>query len=115
MTFGEATRSGFQNYADFRGRATRSEFWWFSLLVAMFRLLLLVPGIVTILGIIALLVSFVPSVSVGARRLHDVGKSGWWLLIALTVIGYVPLIYWWIKDSDPGTNAYGICTRTIEV
>ena len=49
----------------------------------------------------------VPSIAVAARRLHDTNRSGWWQLIALTVIGIIPLIIFYAQDSDPGPNQYG--------
>ena len=98
-----------QKYAKFDGRAMRSEFWWFSLFSFITSLVL---GIVDgVLGIALLqnifgLAVLIPSLAVGARRLHDVGRSGWWQLIALTVIGIFLLIYWYVQPSE-GDNQYG--------
>ena len=51
--------------------------------------------------------ALLPSLAVSARRLHDIGKSGWWMLIILTIIGIIPLIYWYCQPSTPGPNQYG--------
>lgn len=53
------------------------------------------------------LIILVPSISVAARRLHDIGRSGWWQLIGLTIIGLIPLIYWLVKQGDHWQNIYG--------
>ena len=49
----------------------------------------------------------VPSIALGARRLHDVGKSGWWQLIPLTIIGIIPFLIWVLRSGDSETNKYG--------
>ena len=98
-----------QKYAKFDGRAMRSEFWWFTLFSFVTSLVL---GIVdSVLGIALLqnifgLAVLIPSLAVGARRLHDIGRSGWWQLIALTIIGIFLLIYWYVQPSE-GDNQYG--------
>ena len=53
------------------------------------------------------LVTLIPSISVGVRRLHDIGKSGWWFLISLTVVGILLIIYWACVAGDEGENRYG--------
>jgi uncharacterized membrane protein YhaH (DUF805 family) len=93
-------------YAEFNGRASRSEFWWFALATSAVGLALSILN----LNIIALLFNLaviVPSLAVGARRLHDIGKSGWFQLIWLIpLIGWAILIYWLVQPSgDP--NEYG--------
>lgn len=98
MDFVSAVKSCFAQYAGFSGRATRSEFWWFFL----FQVIVLV--IASVLGdIVNLLVSLallLPALAVGARRLHDVGRSGWWQLLVLTGIGVLLLIFWWVQPSS---------------
>ena len=93
-------------YADFNGRASRPEFWWFALacvLVAVvFNLLRL-----ELLGALVNLALLLPSLAVGSRRLHDMGKSGWFQLIWLIpFIGWAILIYWLVQPSA-GPNEYG--------
>ena len=56
---------------------------------------------------IAYAVVFLPSISVGARRLHDVGKSGWWQLISITIIGIIPLIIWMASEGTKKSNFHG--------
>ena len=56
---------------------------------------------------ILFLVLFLPFLAVAIRRLHDVGRSGWWVLIPLTIIGIIPYFYWMIKKGDYGENEYG--------
>ena len=97
-------------YADFNGRARRSEYWYFTL----FNMLI---GIVV--GLIAMLIGdwfsyvyslalFVPGIAVGVRRLHDIGKSGWWCFICfIPLIGAIWLIVLFCKEGDRGANAYG--------
>lgn len=53
------------------------------------------------------LITMLPSLAINTRRLHDIGRSGWWQLIAFTIVGIPVLIYWFCKESQPGPNAYG--------
>ena len=98
-----------QKYAKFDGRATRSEFWWFVLFSFVSSLVLgivdYVLGIALLQNIFGLAV-LIPTLAVAARRLHDIGKSGWWQLIWLTIIGILLLIYWYVQPSE-GDNQYG--------
>lgn len=93
MTFGESIKTCFSKYAEFSGRAARSEYWWFEL----FCLLVIVgAGMVneTLSNLVSLALAL-PSLAVGARRLHDIDKSGWWqLLYLIPVIGWIVVIYW---------------------
>ena len=92
-------------YAHFEGRASRSEYWWFYLFT------LLAGGVADrvsgTVGNIASLVLLLPSLTLAARRLHDVGRSGWWFLLVFTVIGIPVVLYWLIKASDAGANRFG--------
>ena len=92
-------------YAQFDGRASRSEYWWFYLFTLLAGLAAEIVG--STVGNLATLVFFLPSLALAARRLHDVGRSGWWVLILFTVIGIPVFLYWMVKDSDKGNNAYG--------
>lgn len=96
-----------KKYAVFEGRATRSEYWYFflfNLVISIIIGLLDVPA----LGFLYSLAVLIPSLAVGVRRLHDVGKSGWWLLIGLIpVVGWIVLIIFAVTDSQSGTNQYG--------
>lgn len=99
MNFGQAISTCFSKYATFSGRASRPEFWWFFLFQILVSIVASMFGDV-INGLVGLAL-LLPALAVGARRLHDIGKSGWWQLIALTVIGLLVLIYWWVQ---PGNN-----------
>lgn len=112
----------FSKYAVFSGRASRSEYWWFFLLY-----LCLNQGMtfidnfiweiigeqnpygedfsITSLAVICLMI--VPLLAAGARRLHDTGRSGWWQLLWLTLIGGLLLIYWMAKDGGKEDNSFG--------
>lgn len=101
-----------KKYADFSGRARRREYWMFVLVNLIVSFVLgFVGGLVrggTALSIIYSLAVLVPSIAVSVRRMHDIGKSGWWLLIGLIpLIGAIILIVWACTDGEPGDNEYG--------
>ena len=95
----------FKNYINFDGRARRKEFWFFQMIASIAAVLIAMVYPLAA-GIFALIVTL-PSIAVSIRRLHDTGRSGWWLLLSLTGIGYIPLIIWYAQDSEPQTNAFG--------
>lgn len=111
MDFQTAVRTCFNKYATFNGRAHRPELWWFVLFNLLASAVLAVVD--SILGFeffnsIYSLAVLLPSLAVGARRLHDIGRSGWWLLLGLIpVIGFLVLIYWYIQPGDPAANEFG--------
>ena len=93
-----------QKYAKFSGRASRSEYWYFTLF--SFIVMVLSSGMDALLGL-SWLVLFIPMLAVSVRRLHDIGKSGWYYLIALIpYLGWFVLLYWMCKASDEYTNDY---------
>jgi uncharacterized membrane protein YhaH (DUF805 family) len=92
-------------YAQFSGRASRSEYWWFYLFTLLATAV--ADRLSGTVGNIASLVFFLPSLALAARRLHDVGRSGWWFLLVFTVIGIPVVLYWLIKASDAGANRFG--------
>lgn len=107
-----------KQYADFNGRATRREYWMFTLFNLIFVIVAAILDNILGLtigeipyGIIYLLYSFVlfiPALSVAVRRLHDVNKSGWMILIALIpIVGSIWLLVLLVTESDPGENQYG--------
>ena len=106
MDFKQAVTTCLRKYADFTGRAGRSEFWWFALftvLVSLVASFLLGRWF----GQLANLVLLLPSIAVGTRRLHDIGKSGWFQLIWLVpLVGWLLLIYWFVQPST-SANAWG--------
>ncbi len=114
MNFGQSISYCFSNYANFNGRGSRSQYWWFVL----FGMLLEFVGTVWdsasgdssgsgIMFWIAYAAVFIPSIAAGARRLHDVGKSGWWQLISITIVGIIPLVIWLATEGTKKNNSYG--------
>ena len=119
MSFKESIVNVFQNYANFSGRARRSEYWYFTLFIFLVSAVLsglnaAVFGtdaqmtIFTVIQSLFSLATLIPSIAVTVRRLHDIGKSGWfYFLILIPVVGSIILLVWECKDSEPGTNVYG--------
>lgn len=112
-----------KKYATFSGRAQRAEYWYFFLFyILIFIGLSIIDGItgsfsgesgMGLLGGLMSLALLIPSIAVGVRRLHDTGRSGWWLLIALIpLVGAIVLIVFTVQDSEAGTNAYGPNPKT---
>ena len=106
MDFGQAIKTCFNKYATFTGRAGRPEFWWFFL----FQVIALAAASMfgeTLYGVTTLAL-LLPALAVGARRLHDVRKSAWFLLLGfIPVLGFLILLYWCAQQSDPQANEYG--------
>ena len=114
MGFKEAVQSCLSQYATFSGRARRSEYWYFTLFNALLGFVIGVIGaflgetFTNILTVLVTLALLAPGLAVSVRRLHDIGKSGWALLFALIpVVGWILIIVWACKDSEPGENQYG--------
>jgi uncharacterized membrane protein YhaH (DUF805 family) len=136
MNMIEAIKTCFSKYATFNGRAIRSEFWWWALFLMIVGTVLFIwmfsgvnwaaietdpnamfnafTGPAAIIYAIFYLGTLIPSLAVGARRLHDIGKSGWWQLLWL--VGIIPfvgfiaciiLIYFFVQKSQEGENKYG--------
>ena len=103
-----------KNYVNFEGRATRAEFWWFFLFNLIVGLILSLFGRVgTVLSGVWSLAILLPYLGVSARRLHDINKSGWLLLLALIpLVGAIILIVWWAKEGDAEPNQYGPVPET---
>lgn len=107
MTFGESITTCLAKYADFDGRASRSEYWWFYLFTVLVNWGALIIDPFGVLYAVLNLAFLLPTLSAAVRRLHDTNKSGWWMLISLTLIGLIPLILWLASESDDRTNDYG--------
>ena len=136
MSFMDSIKTCFGKYVTFKGRASRSEFWWFALFVLVGSLLLqgfmymsfdtesmmaaaqdgsfstgmsfALPIVPLILIFVFILVTFLPNLSVMVRRLHDTNHSGWWYWIALIpLIGLLILLYFFVSKGTDGDNDYG--------
>jgi uncharacterized membrane protein YhaH (DUF805 family) len=129
MDFQSAVTSCFARYSTFTGRARRPEFWWFALFVTLGTLAFAVidraifgPAMMPMGGFgrgfglpdLRLLASLfglavlLPALAVGARRLHDTGRSGWWQgLLLIPVVGPLLLAYWFVQPSAAGRNRFG--------
>ena len=118
MSFVQSVETCLKKYADFSGRASRSEYWWFFLFC--FILGIMAQVIDSTLGLdkaiggngtfttLIQIATFLPSIAVGSRRLHDTNRSGWWqLLWILLVIGWIPLIIWLASQSKNEDNKFG--------
>jgi len=117
MNLVEAVSSGFRNYVNFSGRAIRSEYWYWTLVVTIVVVVLgviderLYPGAqmgaFSYVNMIVTLALIVPGLAMSVRRLHDIDRTGWWLLLAFTVIGAFVLIYWACLRGTLGPNRFG--------
>lgn len=111
MNFVDAAKSGFNNYINFEGRASRSEYWFFVLFFVIVYILAIVMDVILSLGVVSLLVNLIflaPSLSVGARRLHDINKSGWWqLLYIIPLLGMLVMIFFLVQRGNLGENRFG--------
>ena len=117
MGFFSAIKVCFAKYATFRGRARRSEYWFFTLFIILSSVVASVldaavagntAGHLTVFSGILWVAIFLPSLAVTARRLHDTDRSGWWMLISLVpVIGGILLLVWVCKRGDDSSNRFG--------
>ena len=112
MRFPAAIRSGFSNYANFSGRALRSEYWYWTLFILAVGVPLSVVGLqslaVSYLSSVFSIATALPGLAVAHRRLHDVGKSGWNILWAFVpLFGALYLLYLFPQPGDAGSNEYG--------
>ncbi|MFM6939194.1 MAG: DUF805 domain-containing protein [Rhodoluna sp.] len=127
MTFTQAIQSYFKNYVTFKGRARRSEFWFaalFTTLVSM-AIKIIAPGHdETLDGFVVRqdstlsnlwsLATFLPTLAISWRRLHDVNKSGGWtFFMLLPIVGWILLLVQYTKDSQPGANQYGESVKSV--
>ena len=125
MGFGQAISYNLSNLTNFSGRAARSEFWWWILLLWLISIVVNFItggvgaamggssdfGFLTFVGYVIWIILVLATIAVGARRLHDTGKSGWLqLLWLLPCIGPIILIIFWAMPGTPGDNAYGPST-----
>ena len=116
MDFQTSIKTCFSKYADFSGRALRSEFWFFVLFSCLAGIITTIIDIMILgysvdsygpLNLICTVGLFIPAVAVTARRLHDVNRSGWWQLIELTIIGILLILVWNVTEGEKKKNIYG--------
>lgn len=107
MSFVDSIKTCFTKYVDFKGRASRPEYWWFFLSYFVLYVIFLAIKVPAIAYLVAL-VYFLPLLAAAVRRLHDTGRSGWWYLIGLVpLVGIIILIVFLASEGNPGQNAYG--------
>jgi uncharacterized membrane protein YhaH (DUF805 family) len=100
MNFQESIKTCFQKYADFNGRASRPEYWWFALFCFLVSCALnfITPAISMLFSLATML----PSLAVGARRLHETNRSGWWQLLWLVpIVGWIVIIIFLAQPGQP--------------
>lgn len=116
MSLAQAVRVCLNKYVTFSGRARRSEFWWFALLFIGVSLIpssqnpfaaSRIEAALTFVGVLLSLALLLPFVAVSSRRLHDTGRSGWWLLLNLVPFGQLVLLVFYCQDGAPAANAHG--------
>ena len=117
LSFNEAVGTCFRKYFDFTGRARGSEYWYFFLFSFLLGIVVTILDINLFgnawedygpLYLITTVGLFIPSISAATRRLHDSGKSGWWQLLYLTIIGIFLVLYWLIRKGDANKNSYDV-------
>lgn len=111
MNLFESIASGFRHYVNFRGRALRSQYWWWTLFVSVVAIVANViqnaTNIDWLFAVVALAL-FLPGLSVAIRRLHDTNRRGWWILIGLIpIVGWIILFIWYVSKGTEGDNNYG--------
>jgi uncharacterized membrane protein YhaH (DUF805 family) len=117
MGFTDAIKTGFQKYIGFSGRAARSEYWYWVLFLLLLQIVAWLIDMtlfgfnttgVNPIGSILSLATLLPSVAVSVRRLHDIDRAGWWVLLSfIPVIGWIVVIYWACLRGTVGANRFG--------
>ncbi len=112
MDFMTSVRTCLGKYATFSGRAQRSEYWWFVLFNFIGSIILNIIDTAIIgmpaLSIVWALGLLLPALSVSVRRMHDLDKSGWWILVAfIPLLGFILIIYWFVQRGSEGPNRFG--------
>ncbi|MET8042949.1 DUF805 domain-containing protein [Micromonospora sp. NPDC005215] len=119
MSFIAAIKSVFSQYVGFKGRARRSEYWWFALFSTLVSIVAAIldnalgltfgeSSSTGFVGLIVYLVLLLPALAVAVRRLHDTDRTGWWVLIGLVpIVGGIVLLVFLVLDGTPGANRFG--------
>jgi uncharacterized membrane protein YhaH (DUF805 family) len=114
MQFQESVKTCLNKFADFKGRASRSEFWWFVLFTVLVNFVL---GSISdkLQGVVALIL-LLPYIAVAVRRLHDIGKKWYWILIGIIpIVGFFVLIYFYVQKSAATANEFGDVPADAEI
>jgi uncharacterized membrane protein YhaH (DUF805 family) len=114
MSFFEAVAACLSRYADFKGRASRAEFWWFLLFILLASILLnqltmsfFGQSAANVVSSIFSLAMVVPTISVSTRRLHDMNHTGWWQLLSFLGVGTLILLIWFMFPGTKDANRFG--------
>jgi uncharacterized membrane protein YhaH (DUF805 family) len=114
MDFSQAVVSGFRKYANSYGRAARSEYWYWTLFSFMVDVLAMIADRIAFpqvewgpVGVVTGVLLFLPGLAVSIRRLHDIDRSGYWVLLTMTIILIPLLIYWACVRGTTGDNDFG--------
>ena len=116
MDFQTSIKTCFNKYTVFSGRASRSEFWWFALFILIIGMIGWIIDVMIFgyssdetgpMGWIITIATALPSLAVGARRLHDTDKTGWWQLLWITIIGGILVLIWQATMGENKKNKYG--------
>ena len=116
MNFQTSIKTCFNKFAVFSGRASRSEFWFFVLFGFLGGIITVIIDVMILgypyeengpINLIFSVALIIPSISVAARRLHDINKSGWWQLLWITIIGGILLIIWHATEGENKKNKFG--------
>ena len=100
MNFQDSVKTCFAKYADFTGRASRPEFWWFFLFTLVASIVL--SALNQYVNLLFSLATFIPSIAVGARRLHETNRSGWWqLLWIVPLVGWIVIVIFLVQPALP--------------
>jgi len=113
MGFGQAISAGFTKYVNFRDRACRSEYWYWTLFTAIAYIVAYIidsvvdPDTQVVTGLFAL-ATIIPSIAIAVRRLHDLDRTGWWFLLGfIPLIGAIILLIWYATKGTDGPNRFG--------
>ena len=118
MGFGRAISAGFSNYVNFRDRACRSEYWYWVLFVILGDIVtIIIDALIgaqvtsSIFGLVVL----IPGIAVSIRRLHDLDRTGWWILLGfIPLIGWIILLIWYVTKGTDGPNRFGPDPPTLQ-
>ena len=111
MGFAQAISAGFSNYVNFRDRACRSEYWYWILFIVIADIVAgiidAVLGMQIVTGLFGL-VTIIPNIAIAIRRLHDLDRTGWWILLGfIPLIGWIILLIWYVTKGTDGPNRFG--------